>query len=393
MKNKIYYLTRSYAPYQKGGGPLLRTAQVESLAKLGWEVIAVMPNYQSLKLEISNNIIKIPFSWYYKGKISAIFERFGIYEDYLDNWIKNAFLYLQDKINKEDIIFATSGGELGPIKLGSLLKHKIDCKFVIDFHDPIDYTLVNNRIIDNKFHVSREKQEEKYLSNADLIITSSKINQNSLISKYPNLKERIKNNYFGYVKKLNVNKFNKKSSNKLRIAYAGNMGILQKPEILYETYRKIEDKDNIEIYFIGDVSSNKKLKKIKDKNVKFIKFLPHNEFLEFMCENIDLGFVSLCDDYLGSCVPSKIYEYINLEIPIIGALPLGDGMDIININNYGKAYKYNDVKNIANAIKSFKKSNYLINFKINIENDKDKWHIEEKIKELNNYLLELKNGN
>ena len=63
--------------------------------------------------------------------------------------------------------------------------------------------------------------------------------------------------------------------------------------------------------------------------------MPHNEFLKFMIENIDIGFVSLANDYLGACVPSKIYEYINLGLPIIGALPNGDGLDIINKNNYG----------------------------------------------------------
>jgi len=50
--------------------------------------------------------------------------------------------------------------------------------------------------------------------------------------------------------------------------------------------------------------------------------------------SIDVGSVSLFNDYLGACVASKIYEYINLEIPIISALPLDDGKDIINAIGY-----------------------------------------------------------
>lgn len=38
----------------------------------------------------------------------------------------------------------------------------------------------------------------------------------------------------------------------------------------------------------------------------------------------------------------QIYEYINLELPIIAALPYGDAADIINNNKFGFAtlFKY-----------------------------------------------------
>ena len=42
--------------------------------------------------------------------------------DYFD-----VFEYKQD-----DYIFATSGGELGNVKLGSLLKNKLNCKLIIN---------------------------------------------------------------------------------------------------------------------------------------------------------------------------------------------------------------------------------------------------------------------
>ena len=74
-----------------------------------------MPNYISKDLIVEKNIVQIPFKGTHIQKLVSLLERVGICEDYLDN----AFEYL-----KEDIIFATSGGELG-----SLLKNKIHCKF------------------------------------------------------------------------------------------------------------------------------------------------------------------------------------------------------------------------------------------------------------------------
>ena len=57
MKNKIYYLTRSYSPYQKGGGPLMRRGAVKYLQDLGWDVTVVMPNYGFNGVNIYDNVI------------------------------------------------------------------------------------------------------------------------------------------------------------------------------------------------------------------------------------------------------------------------------------------------------------------------------------------------
>ena len=388
---KLYYLTRSYHPYQKGGGPLLRRGQVDFFKELNYDITIILPNYGSNELEVEDNIILIPQT--YDIRISSYFERLGFYEDYLDKWVNVAFEYLKDRVKKDDILFTTSGGELGIIKLGFLLKKETNCKFVVNFHDPLDYSLVNGLKLDKKFHVSRERQEEKYLNNSDLIITSSKVNQQSLQNKYPILKERIVNNFFGYIKKIDLDRSLKDSSNKLRVAYIGNMGDLQKPEILYIVYKSLKSINiNIKIYFIGDISINKTLQEIKnleDKNIKFINFLPHNEFLEFMSKNIDVGFVSLTSDYLGACVPSKIYEYINLELPLIGALPDGDGKDIINSNGYGNACKYDDIVGLSNVMNSFLDKSYLEDIKLNIIRDKDGWFMRSRIKEVDRWLREL----
>jgi glycosyltransferase involved in cell wall biosynthesis len=384
---KIWFLTRSLYPYQEGGGPLLRLGQMDALIDLGWDVEVIMPNYISSKYILENNIIQIPFAKKYIQKLTSVLERVGIYEDYLDKWVENAFEYLKNKIKKEDIVFATSGGELGMIKLGSLLKDEIGFKFVINYHDPLNYGYMKGLRRDKKFHIGRETIQQKYMRNADLILTSSQYYADVLSEKFPYLFSRIKNNYFGYIQPLQIDGI-KKYSNKIKIAYVGTMGTTQSPELLYQAW-KILDDDSIDLYFIGDISRYKPLQNIKDKGVYFIDFMPHDKFLKFMGENIDIGFVSLADDYFGACVPSKIYEYINLGLPILGALPVGDGLSIVNDNGYGLACKYDDIKSLSKNIKTMKEKNLLITMREKIIQDKHLWSMKNRILEVDKLLREL----
>jgi len=364
---KIFFLTRTFSNKIKLGGGLIREKTVDILRKENFDVIVVTPNYNKNNIEIFDNIIYIPLV--YNTKVANIFQRLGIYEDYLDIWVRDSFYYLKNIISKEDIIFATSGGELGCVKLGSLLKKEINCKLVIHSHDPIIYSFVNGLRYDSRFHVSREKQEIKYLQNADLIITSSYVNQSSLQIKYPYLKEKIKNCYFGYIKKINLK--NKIPSKKLRIAYGGFFGRAQSPEILAKVAQGIV---NIDIFFLGEYAKYGPLKPFLNK-YNFIPCLSYDDYLEFMIRNIDVGFVSLSNDYLGACVPSKIYEYINLGIPILGALPEGDAFNIIN-NHYGIVCKYNDFTDLKISIEQLKNKKIYQKFKLNILKDKDSWSID-----------------
>ena len=389
MKPKLYYLTRSYSPYQKGGGPLRRTGAVKYLQELGWEVIVILPNYISREYIIEKNTIQIPFRRKYIQKLTSILERVGVYEDYLDKWIENSFEYLKDRIKKEDIVFSTSGGELGMIKLGSLLKNELECNFVINFRDPLNYGYMNGLRRDKKFHIGRVKAHEKYMSNADLILTSSQYYADVLGQRFSTLTPKIKNNYFGYIQPLEIEKFEKKISKKLKIAYVGTMGSTQSPELLYEAWKMLDDRD-IEIYFIGNIKGYKPLEMIGEEDgVYFIDFMPHDEFLAFMSENIDVGFVSLVSDYFGACVPSKIYEYINLGLPMIGALPVGDGKEIINGKGYGVACLYNDVECLIKSIKMMQNKEYLEKRREMILEDRDSWAMKNTILEVDKYLKEL----
>ncbi len=398
MSKKIYYITRSFYPYQSGGGPLIRKSAVEWMERQGFKVVVVMPNYESNKIIMDENMIQFP----YQSAVSKwskllirkdhLLTRIGIKDDYLDSWVDSAYKKLIKVIKKTDTIFSTTGGELGCIKLGGMLKEKLGCKHVVNYHDPINHTLVCGLKVNEKFHISREKNESKYISNSDMIITSSKTNASSLIKKYPYLRSRIKNNYFGYIVDAKPEEAIKKKSTRLRIAYSGSMDSkAQTPELLLDLYRMLKDEMDLEIYFIGDTSSNDKIYDL-DGNVKIMGLMPHDEYMGFMTENIDIGFVSLGDEYFKACVPSKIYEYINLHLPIIGVLPEGDAKAIVNDNQFGKIVSKQELGELRDYVIGLKDPSNLKILTSNVISKRNLWSMEYTSKELKSLLKTIENS-
>ncbi len=388
---KIYYITRSYpviTPYS-GGGAIIREGAVEFLRKSKFDVWVVAPNYKGREIVINEKqrYILIPLT--INLRLALIYEYIGYYEDYLDVWIKDAFDYLKDKVREDDIAFSTSGSELSMIKLGYLLKESTRCKFVINLHDPIYATRINGKRIKNSGknlpHVNRDKAEKKYITSADYVITSSNTYAEALKNKYSEISDRILNNYFGYISKINVSNNDYNSENELRIICGGNLGKAQRPEILAEVCSKM---DGVRAIFIGDYSQNKKLISYSSSpTVELKQSMKREEYLKFVIKNADVGFLSLTSDLSTFCVPSKLYEYINLELPVLGAIK-GDARNIINNNKYGIACKYS-VKEIQKALQELKNKQVLDSFKSNIKKDKVLWSMENKIKEVINILNQL----
>jgi len=366
--NKIYFITKTWHP-SKTGGSLMRQKQVEIFKKNGYEVIIVTPNYNSKEIIIENEIIKFPFTFSRKYSLG---QRIGLLEDYLDKWVDLSFKYLKELVTEKDIIFATSGGELGTFKLGSLLKNYKKCRLIVNYRDPISYSLVHGRKVDKKFHISREKKEYKYIQNADLISTSSKTIQNNLKSKYPDLSKKILNHYFGYINKIDLLSYEKIKNKKLFIGYGGSFSSTQQPEILIKSFKKINSKSKVQITYIGNHKNYLPLK--KDTLSKQVGPFEHTEFIKYMIKNIDVGFVSLSNDYFGACVPSKIYEYINLGLPILAALPKGDAKDLIEKNGFGLCYSYDDYEGIAKGIEKFVNDrDFFEDCKENILKKREEW--------------------
>lgn len=349
----------------------IRNRYVELLRKK-YDVIVVTPNYVDTKIKNEDGFISLP----YRNKgIDRYAERMGIYEDYLDSWARYCIEYLKNIVMKEDIIFATSGGELAGVKIANILKSKVKCKTILNFHDPINYTMVNGKRTGGKYrnlHISRDKLAKKYIQTADYIITSSDSYKKILENSYPEKRDYISNIYFGYIDEANVKRHDEKPHKNIKMIYAGSMGIPQKAESIMEMWGTAK---NVTIEYIGNAS--RKVKKMAESysNVRVIPSMRHDDLLKYMEMNADIGLVCLIGDEWGACVPSKIFDLINLEIPILGLLPDGDAQNLIN-NGYGLAAQLSDVSKNQENLAKLRNAEFYIKIVENMRCNKKYWHMD-----------------
>lgn len=380
---KIYYITRTWPENDKSMTcSNLRVAFAESLKKLG-EVVVITPNYNE-KTIIDENSIKIGYTF---NRVKQYLQYVNVKEDYLDDWVQSSLRVLKKKVNERDVIYAVSGGELGCIKLGSLLKKECGCKFIIDYNDPVDGDILFGEKIVAYRGMNRVRLIHKYRSNADAIFTTSETYCNILKSQ---VSCPVFNRYIGYME--TDNSFMLSHSGKdehrypLNIVYAGTDTAIQNSDILY---RACKDIDGIKITYISSNYEEKK-RTMPEKNVSCIPLMKRNDYLDYMFRYADIGFVSLKGKYSKVFVPSKIYEYINLGLPILASLPRGGAAwDIIINGGYGVVCDESNIEELREAVKMLLSSNKIEEYKKNIIFDREKWSYKEREKEYLRNILSV----
>lgn len=388
---KLYYLTRSYPGYiSTGGGTIMRKAAVDQLKQNGFDVWVICPDIKSKQIVVNqlDQIITIPFNQK-KYKLYKLLQHVGFLADYMDSWAKATIKYLAPLIKSHDLIFSTTGGGLATIKAGSVLSKMSKGKFIVNYRDPINHAKYDELRVKSVLpHVNRDHIEKKYISNADLIITSCQTFCDVLKTKYPLLTSKIKNNSFGYIDPIAVTaQIDPTNNDKLNILYGGMFSTAQQPQRLISIVNSQKFPKPVHLYFVGNFTEADKENNESD-HVHFLKSMPRDKFCEYASNNAHVGFVSLYEDYYKYCLPSKVYENINLELPMLGSLPAGNqGFDIIN--KYGICANSKDPDEISKAITELCNDHFYQSKKSQIIKDKFSWSMENRIKEVVAWLRSL----
>ena len=143
---------------------------------------------------------------------------------------------------------------------------------------------------------------------------------------------------------------NSNSSEKIKMVYAGLLGIAQGVFKLCENL----DYSNIEFHIYGAGAETNKIKDFISSNPK-LPIIYHGEVrrseLHVILMRYDLTIIPLLNRIYGS-VPSKIFEYSRLGLPII-YFGGGEGENIVEKNKLGwvvESTNYNDLNKIINGI-------------------------------------------
>jgi len=139
--------------------------------------------------------------------------------------------------------------------------------------------------------------------------------------------------------------------------YAGNMGVMQRLDILLEAAEKIgKIEANIALVFVGGGVDRERLKNIAQlkalKNVFFLERQPP-ERMPSIYRLADVLLVHLKDTNLfRMTIPSKIQAYMAAGKPMIAGIR-GDAADLIRVSGSGKAVNPESPEELAESILGF----------------------------------------
>ncbi len=142
----------------------------------------------------------------------------------------------------------------------------------------------------------------------------------------------------------------KPPSEEIKIVYAGLLGIAQG---IFEICENISFPKNISLHIYGAGPEAEKLQTLKLPNIHFYGEL-EREALHKELQKYDIAFIPLIKRIYGS-VPSKIFEYSRLGLPVLYYAG-GEGGDIVNNEGLGWVVPVNDFEALQNFINTISQS-------------------------------------
>ncbi|MFG1505557.1 glycosyltransferase [Halobacteriovorax sp. ZH5_bin.2] len=346
MKNNIWFVTRSYPP-TKGGGPFVRKQQVEFLISKGYKV-TVLTQPQAAEIDDTNVVI---IDHMVSSRLLRYMERLCLLFDYLFLWSKKVADYIINNAQEGDVIFITSGGELGFLqKVQYLKKYRPDLKVVMNYHDLLIYSRYQGQKSFSHPHLPIDFIERKNISHVDYVITQSNRMSEILSEKFPMLKNKISSMYFGIPEIYEQ----KKSPSKelIKLVYIGTMGKLQSPEVILDALKSLPGKirKKLNITFIGDFKQNSR---IKNSNlVEKISYIPREELINRCANEYDYAIVTAQNIRpLETLMPTKFYEYLGIGIPVLSIV--AENCEISNViekYNFGVSVVHGNKEQLVNEL-------------------------------------------
>lgn len=366
MNKKIWFVSRSYPP-SPGGGAFVRKQQVMHLRESGHNVTVIMPPQTSQASQTTQKFkdeqVKDNTGEHFKVispklplRVGLYLERLLLIPDYMYFWGRQVTDFLINNAEEKSVVVITTGGELGVFShVKRIKKKRPDIKIVLSYHDLIAYAKYDGASTFSHPHQRIDKYEGEAIEFADNVLAQSEIMQEMLCEKYPQHKGKIDFIYFGFQSDTPLLK--KKQIldvDKITIAYAGNMGKLQSPEILIRAYRVLptEVKNKIHLMFIGDFSNNEVISEAND--VEKVGYLQRNEMLELLEGRVDIALVSAINiKTLRPLMPTKLYEYIGLGVPLLCIVPKDCEVErVVNKYKIGESVTYGDEADVVKVLSS-----------------------------------------
>jgi len=332
---KLLILTQYFPP--EVGAPQNRLFELAvRLQQKGVDisVLTAMPNYPQMEIHSEYkgkryiyqdmNGLSVFRSWIYVSKSKSIIKRLINYFSFV---FTSLFIGLF-KINKQDIIFVESPPLFIGIT-GYLLSRAKRAKLVFNVSDLWPESAEKLGLVKNKTFLKLSTYLEEFCYKKSALITGQTQGIcNNISKRFPEkdvywLKNGVDINFFNSNKpdSNNWRQENGFNNNDFLFLYAGIHGYAQGLEVIIEAAKILTNKANIKFIFVGNGPEKEKLKKISTdnnlKNVYFFDIVPKQKMQNILL-SINASIIPLRKlDLFKGAIPSKIFENLALEIPIL----------------------------------------------------------------------------
>ena len=372
----ILFLTDNFPP--EGNAPASRTYEhAREWCKKGHKitVITSAPNFPEGKVfdGYKNKFLSIEEVeginvWRVKTYIAS---NKGFYKRILDfvSFMISSFLF-GIFVKKPDVVIGTSPQFFTVISAWAIAKLKRK-PFIFEIRDiwPASITAVG-AMQDSLIIKLLEKAELFLYEQADLIISVTKSFKLELekrgvlptkIIYVPNGVDLEKIKPLPKDKSLS-NKYN--LDNKFVAAYIGTHGLAHSLEHIVEAAEILKNHKDLKIVFAGGGAVKENIKSLVNKkclkNVVMISSQPKDQMRKLwsLC---DVSLVTLKDKELfKTVIPSKIFESMAMQKPVIISVPKGESTKIVESNNCGVVIPSENAVALSEAILTLKENNALL---------------------------------
>lgn len=372
MKGTLLYPAYNYPPLGRGGS-LMKHHIARLLAELGWriEVLAGAEGQGTLirQVEDASLLPEIPesirvhrYSPINFGPIPELLYVAGLRVCPQYPWFKGWHRRIS-KIPPGDAVLA-SFPPVSNLLLGEHLADTFKVPLFLDFRD--EFSGTRSREKTRRWARKAAVIEERLIRKAAHVFVTSKTVLGSLVNRYALTEEQctvVLNGIFAPESELEAIERARKArtDSTFRMVWLGTLSQHQRPEVLIEGFRLWQEnhpgeRNRAELLLVchNSLYFRTRIKRLMGDCVRRIDFAPRGKVPELVGE-CDAGCLSLGGDLYSYALPTKLYDYIHFQLPMLAVLPKGEARSVIEAHGFGLLADCGKPSQVAEAIEKLRK--------------------------------------
>ena len=277
----------------------------------------------------------------------------GLLPCYYLNWAWKVWRRRMDLIREPGILFAVYP-VFSDLVVARALSKQYGYPLLVDFRD--DFAGVMSRGWRRALGGFYRFLESWILRQADAVTVTTETLKQDLVKRYRLQEERVRVVYNVVPSAPETSPGTRGEKGSMRIIYAGAISRIQRPEILLKAYAhlvktrpELLERVEVEIYGPKGPYFSMHVQKYLGSGCTYGGFIPHSEIIDKIAA-ADIGFLALGDATYAYATPTKLFEYIELGVPMVAVLPLGAARDLIEKYQIGLVADLGDVEGLAECI-------------------------------------------